>query len=506
MGRKFVNNVIDEIGIGPYQMIVLVFAGGVYSAEGAVLLIAGLVANGVIFDWNLTPLHAGAMAFTLFMGIAIGTMIGALIADQYGRLHPIFCTYGGICVFLLCMCISAGYAEIIISKFLLGLFLGFGLPGANVMICECCPMDQRSNIYSMSMVMFALGQMYSAAIIWGIAPTLQADTVNWRLLLFFGMIPSGLLLICSYFFLKESPHFLFTEGRYDECEKVLKYMAKINGKNEEEILSEARMIEIRQETPRHNETVSAKSEEEEGTGWRVWYNRISNGISTSLWRCKSLFNPYYRTTTIIVGFICFSSNLTYYGMVYGVPRTLQTLSAKVPGGDKHEGDGWSAAGGVFIATLFEIPGVFISILFGATLSRKSTMTFIFITASILLVVIGASNWTEVESAGFWLVSVVKMFIAAGFIIIYLYMLECYPTIFRATGLAYNMVIGRIGAFLCPFVYELLFQQTESFLPFFVVLGVFLGAAGILVYFLPYETKGKSLVEDEPLTERKDWQR
>jgi len=490
MGRKFVNVVIDEVGMGPYQLVVLFLAGGVYAAEGAVLLIAGLVASGVMFDWNLTPLQGGAMAFSLFFGLTVGTFVGATVADQFGRLLPILWTYGGIVVFLLMTMISSGYGGIIVSKFMLGLFMGFGMPAANVMICECVSVDQRTNIYSLSMIMFALGQMYSAGIIWSISPTLQSQDVRWRLLTGLGIIPSLLLLVGAYFYLRESPHWLAAEHRDEEAEEVLRYIAKFNGK-EVDIHAAHRIVE----EAGHDESSKQHSDlEDSPTVSKFIYFRdlLTRTCKRCVWRVLSLFGSYYRRTTIMIAVVCFISNMSYYGMIYGLPRTLETVASKLP---REAADGWSAAGGVFVATLFEIPGVFLSILLGSTLSRRSNLTLIFSLSSAFLIAIACTRWTEVGGAGFWLVSGVKMFIASGFIIVYLYMLECYPTICRATGLAFNMIVGRIGAICSPFLYEGLMYATNSFAYFFLILGVCTGISAILCYFLPYETKGKSLVEE-----------
>lgn len=195
---------------------------------------------------------------------------------------------------------------------------------------------------------------------------------------------------------------------------------------------------------------------------------------------------------MMIGFVCFISNMSYYGLIYGIPRTLQTVSAQYPTAEAK--DGWSAAGGVFVATLFEIPGVVLAILLGSTISRRSNLTLIFFLSFLCLVMVPFVGWHNVDGAGFWLVSAVKMFIASGFIIVYLYLLECYPTFFRATGLAFNMIVGRIGAITAPIVYEVLMAQTNSFTSFFLTLGVLTGAASWMCWFLPFETKDKSLLE------------
>merc|ERR1719316_1505463 len=91
---------------------------------------------------------------------------------------------------------------------------------------------------------------------------------------------------------------------------------------------------------------------------------------------------------------------------------------------------------------------------------------------------------------------VKLFIASVFIVVYLYLLECYPTKFRATGLAFCMVIGRMGAFACPFLYDGLVIFGIHHMYFFIIMGVLVTVAGIVSLLLPYETKDAQLMDDD----------
>merc|ERR1719162_931337 len=118
------------------------------------------------------------------------------------------------------------------------------------------------------------------------------------------------------------------------------------------------------------------------------------------------------------------------------------------------------------------------------------------TAVSLAAVVWILNSGELENAGLVAVFCVKLFIASVFIIVYLYLLECYPTKFRATGLAFCMVIGRMGAFACPFLYDGLVLLGIHHMWFFVVMAVFCFAAAITSLMLPYETKDSQLMEDD----------
>merc|ERR550537_2046698 len=179
-------------------------------------------------------------------------------------------------------------------------------------------------------------------------------------------------------------------------------------------------------------------------------------------------------------------------MIYGLPRTLQAEAAaelQRRGGRLS----WSPAAGVFFSAVFEIPGVFLAMLLGLTISRKANLCFSFISASVFLCgLICALVYNRMEDWGLICTLAVKLFIASAFIVVYLYLLECYPTSFRASGLAFCMVIGRIGAFLCPFLYDAFLLLGAHSSAFFIAMALLLLLGGLLVLFLPMETKEKPL--------------
>lgn len=388
------------------------------------------------------------------------------------------------------------------GKFLLGVFMGFGLPAANALICESCPSSHRSNIYCAGMIFFALGQMYAAGMMWAVSPDLSHRELHWRALLGFGMILPGVLFVLSWLFLLESVHWLILHGRKEDAKAGLRFIASCNGKSEicEAALAKWSETDIeddesprrppsRQNTPPDEDSPLISKDE---SFMQRSYRKSCAVCSSQFGRYRALFQPLYRRTTIIMTFVCFATNLTYYGMIYGLPHTFKSIEHGAADEGRHEG--MSPAAGVFFAALFEVPGVFLAILLAATISRRATLTFTFLVSAVCLQALVYSFFTDqMSTVGFWFVFGVKMFIACGFIISYLYLLEFYPTFCRATGLSFCMVTGRIGALMSPFLYDgLRLGDSNGFIWFFVVLSVVISVAAVLCLFLPFETKDAPL--------------
>lgn len=497
------NDAIERIGPGPYQLVVLILGGGVYMAEGSLLLMLSIIAKSLIIRWELNVIVAGAIASFIFLGLLLGTICGGFYCDRHGRRLPILYTYAGISVFLFGGFMSRDMVFLIYFKFMLGFALGFGLPAANAIVCESCPATHRSNVYCMTMVMFSLGQLYSATVIWIQSPKIDHHELDWRLMLMCAALPPLLLLVFAYFRLLESPHWLLANGEFTAAKEVVKSMAQYTdvelkeGFSVEAVAWNVRTPKVHDVIPSetcslHSETTSTSKRNDCCQAALAKLREVRAGWQEDLGRLKQLFSEDFYQTTVLVSYIAFVSNFAYYAMIYGLPDTLKNSMEA----DKNE---WSPAAGLFFSAIFEIPGVFIAVLLGMTVTRKMNMTIAFSGTAVALVCVCLMMFADdgLDHRGLIAVFAVKLFIASLFIVVYLYLLECYPTKIRATGLAFCMVVGRMGAFLCPFLYDGLVFLGLSPVWFFVCMLSLTAIAAVVSMLLPYETKDELLLDHAP---------
>merc|ERR1719446_1499664 len=142
-------------------------------------------------------------------------------------------------LFLVASIISDDVLLISVNKFMLGISLGFGVPAANAIVCESCPSSHRSNVYSMTMVMFSLGQLYSASVLWAMSPEIDHMELEWRVMLAIAACLPAVLGVLSYFFLLESPHWLLAQQRFSDARKVIITMAEYKGTLPPDFLEDA---------------------------------------------------------------------------------------------------------------------------------------------------------------------------------------------------------------------------------------------------------------------------
>lgn len=509
---RLLNAAIAAIGNGPYQLVVLIFGGGVYLAEGSFLLMLSIVAKSVLSQWTVSPMLAGTVAGVLFAGLIVGTLFGGLACDRFGRRAPIIFTYLGITVFTLMAILMPSLLLVLVAKFCLGFCLGFGLPAANAIVAESCPPVHRSNIYCMTMVLFSLGQLYAATIVWLLNPSLSHDGMSWRMMLAGVAMLPFLLLFLAYFFLLESPHWLMLHGRVLEAQNVLQVMLsyKVNDANQSATAFSLQSLQALCHSAAVGEGCLSRSclgetikeaadtdDEEQGQGTcrsqvQRNLNDVWDGFCRDCKRIRSLFTKSYRSTTLIMLYIAMAVNFAYYGLIYGLPGAFKEAH------HTSESQGtWSPAAGLLVSAVSEIPGAFLAVALAATIGRRTSMSFALLGCAISMcfAVWALSSKRITDNVGLMSVFSVKVFLASGLIIMYLYMLECYPTKFRATGLAFIMVLGRVGAALVPTLYDGLDSDKKD--DFFVMIAASAFIASVACCFLPYETRDTVLEEVAP---------
>jgi len=290
-----------------------------------------------------------------------------------------------------------------------------------------------------------------------------------------GAIPAMLAFPIAYFFLYESPFFLALRKEYEEARKVLDGLRKLNG-NPDVQTHFTPLPQSRAMTPAQERTVESDSSE-------TWENLAI------IFGSKMLF------TTLVVCVLQLVGSFSYYGGMYSFPQVLPELNMTV-----------SPAANMIIGSVAELPGYLVGILAGMYMSRKGSLSLSLLGTAVTLVVFATvAGSMRGEKA----VGMSEVYLQASFLffrgitsitsmVLPLYVCETFPTRARTLGLSVAISFARIGSISAPMAFELLSSTVGSLMIFYLIAGLNVFSA-VLVYLLPFETKGKIFMEDDDET-------
>lgn len=461
--KQTLQDVIEQIGWGFAQILQMILGGGVYFADGAELLLIGAVTISLAQEWDLNRTERAMVVSVVFFGVLVGNFLSGPMGDGFGRRLPILLSFFTVAAFSILSAFCAQYIWLVLVRFWVGVAFGIGIPAWNALAGEIAPKDQRIYSTIMSQSMFVFGEAYSVILIFVDDPWMR--DLHWRWLILTGAIPAVVLLVLGYFMVLEAPSWLAVHNKYDQACEVLRTMAKRNGHPNLDI--EFQIDRVVEHTP--------------------LFSQVSKNLVI-------IFGSNLLYTTCTLCFTLFAVNTFYYGGgMYAFAQILPEVNMQT-----------SPALNLMIGVIFEIPGFILAIWLCLYFSRKMTIIFgyfgIFICSALFLwmsTLREAQSYAAGSEIGMQIsFFMFKCFSGLLFGVVYAYSMEVYPTIARATGTGLNISCGRVGAIASPLLFEWLQGWTNSYNFFFYFIMSVCLLGSLLVFFLPYETRGQALKDHD----------
>jgi len=457
---RTVGDVVEDIGMGPYQVKEAVISGGVGLADGAELLLIGSVSRAVALEWNLSATQKGAVVSIVFLGVFIGNLASGPCADRVGRRWPVLISYPAIAIFSILSAFTVGFWSLSFARFFVGMAFGFGWAATIVYRLEISPAAWRTLMIIFGGFLWVLGEAYGAWIVWLDDPTL--NQVDWRWLLIVGAFPAVLLTFVAAAFLNESPSWLASHGNQAAARHVLSKMNRTNG---------SRCVCLDFSPPPQHE------------------DKREGGLSDLRRHACVIFGDTMLFSTLVSCFTLFSMNFVYYGGLYAFPQVF-SMNVSM---------GMSPAVALLRGAVWTFPGYFMALAFDRVMDRRPTLMVSMCALTICMIsfVQGGTN-SQASWPHYYMLHVgyagYKCFTTMLSSIGYQYSAELYPVTCRATGVAFASCMGRIGAMTAPLAFEWIVTLIGTWTVFFYMMAAFLTLNMILVAFLPFETRGKTLQE------------
>lgn len=454
--RVSVDDVMDFIGFGPFQVVAFFLAGIAsfsYSLDAALF---SFILKPLEEEWGLSPLQFAVLPSLTGVANIIGGFFYGYLSDTFGRVWPFaLCTFNiAICSFA--SAFSPNFYTLVALRFGTSLGITACLALLYPMLVEFLPVKNRGKALIALYLIQALTACTTGGLAWWLIPTYKK--YGWRYLTLVTSTPAFVTLVYRLVFYVESPRFLISKGRYKEARKIFAKMARWNQKDLDGFLPQEREFSDLVVTD---------------------FVQRNQNLSQTLHDFLFIFKRYYLRTTLALLVI----NTTNAGTFWGASLFLPSLLADVISNSYFI---------AFMGYLGQIPGILLMLIIveWKGVGRLNSMRLYTALAIVFFLLFGLYQNT-VATPVFTIMIYFSMIPISA--LVNAYSSESYPTTFRA--LAINL-FNNVGAFVNIFTPYIGGYSTELFVRrpwlFSVVWAVFYGVQFLATFFLSREPLGMKL--------------
>lgn len=221
---KLVQDQINNTPMSGFQVLAVTVCLAINMLDGYDVLVMSFTAPFVAEEWALSQTVTGWLLSASLIGMALGSLFLAPLADLYGRRRMTLLSLTAVTAGMLASAAAANYPQLIALRFFTGLGIGAMLASLTVVVSEYSS-DRRRTL---ALIILQAG-FPAGAMIWGIVAAPIILGYGWRWAFVFGGVLSGLMIPVAMAFLPESLDYLLSSRPPNTLEKVnrtLKRMGK----------------------------------------------------------------------------------------------------------------------------------------------------------------------------------------------------------------------------------------------------------------------------------------
>lgn len=432
---------IDDMEMTPFLHKITFFSSGGSFLDGYVLALIGVALTQITPLFDLDQMWSAAIGASVFLGIFVGTIVGGYLTDIIGRRTMFIIDVLAIGLFSALSMFIADPLQLVLLRFIIGVFVGADYPIATSLIAEFTPKKHRS----ISMGMVSAAWYFGATVAAVVGYFLYSIDDGWKWMLGSAVIPCVILLVGRHD-IPESPLWLAHKGRKEEADAIVH---KIYGEN----------VELEPEP---------------------------SGQKTSL---MELFRGGYLKRIVFLGILTLCQVVPMYAIYTFGPEIMAAFGL---------GEGQEAILGESAVSLFFLIGTFPAMFWLNSLGRRPLLIGSLALMAVGLVILGifptASIVVIVIAFGLY-----AFFSGGPGILQWLYPNELFPTHVRASAVGVSISISRVGTIIATYGTPIFLVEFGVGPTMLVAAGLVLLGLVMSVFMAP-ETRGKSLLETSSLDE------
>ena len=388
-----IRQLIDTSRMTSYQWFIIGLACFLNALDGYDLVAMAFTSTSVSEEFALSGAQLGWLLSSALIGIGLGSLLLAPLADRYGRKKLILLALSIDLVGLTMSALADSYGELLAWRVITGIGVGGILACVTVVVAEFSNLRFRG----LAIAIYASGYGLGAAACGMLAAQFIPD-YGWRSIFVIGAVLTAAALVLTIFTLPESVDFLRSQGRDDKVRSI------------------AHRIGVREA-----------------------FTITPAGPAPQKSSLSEILSGPYLSTTIRL-WIAFSLITAAFNFANQWTPKLLTES------------GLSAQQGIIGGVMLSFGGTIGSLIFGALTTRidarRLLTVFSLLSAVVLVVFISAASLPMIMFATGVAVGMLLNACVTG---MYTVTPQAYPTALRTTGVGSAIGVSRAGAVLAPIV-------------------------------------------------------
>lgn len=400
-----VQRALDESPTAGVVRTLLVLCCALTIADGFDLGVVAYIAPALTAEWNLNPSALGYVFGSGLLGLAIGAVFFAPLADRMGRRSIIIVAATLTGLSMLASAFATSSDHFLVARLITGAGVGVLIPVLTTYVSEISKSSSRNVNVALIVAIGTVGSVIAALLSANLL-----DDVGWRWIVGGGGFVTLLLALVSFKMLSESPVFLSRGPGSDALQKTNVVLQRLGA------------------TPLQS---------------------VPEALSTSpAISVVKLFSGSYRVTTLVLWGVFIAINLFSYFMVSWTPQMLTQR-------------GLSIELSIYAGMAFPV-GAGVGAIVIAACARNRELRRIVILAFavgcaavlVLSALVWAKLWPYVIAFNF----VSGFLISGGFASVFTIAATYYSTALRATAIGWCMGVSRVGAVIGPVIAGYLFER------------------------------------------------
>ena len=428
---RSVQDQINNTPMSRFQVLAVTVCLWINMLDGYDVLVMSFTAPFVAKDWALSETITGLLLSASPVGMALGSLFLAPLADVFGRRLMTLWSLAAVTAGMLASALAGDHTQLIALRFFTGLGIGAMLASLTVVVSEYSSNRRRTFALIILQAGFPAG-----ALVWGLVAMPIILEFGWRWAFAFGGVLSGLMIPIAKSTLPESLDYLTASRPPDALEKINRLLVRM-GKMPVEALAASG----------HRRPQRA--------------------------RLSSLFRHGRARNTLLIWVCFFCTLLVFYFFMSWTPKILINAGLSEEAG---------LSGGIILNAGAIFGGIALGLL-----SSRIRLNWLQSGYALLggVLLIAFSLYTGVLSAALVLAFLVGIFGTGCIMGAYAAVPQLYPTEIRTTGTGLAIGIGRWGGVISPALAGLLLDAGWTGPDLYLVFSIPLFIAGVAALLLRF---------------------